>query len=568
MKTEPRRNTSRRRLLIEALEGRRLLTAAAPNPLDLSTLDGSNGFRVDGEAVDSDLGTIVAGAGDVNGDGLDDFVVSAVTADAESGSAYVVFGSASVAPEWNVQNLDGTNGFQIRDSTRPTDFAYAYTVGAAGDVNGDGFDDVVLGDRDYDEGSGGAWVLYGRSEFGASFDLSSIDPVSGYRVLGTPIVDEVGLSVGSVGDINGDGFDDVGIDLLPRGQESYVVHVVFGQPDRQDSTIFFGSPGNGEGVLIQGSKTSLARGFSAGGDVNGDGFDDVLIDRQIDDSATRIEVAPALVFGAADFPALTIRTNEMDGQNGFRILPENPLDRICGADLSGDFNGDGLNDIVVTYPSDEGEARIIFGSAIGFPSEFNLADLDGSTGFRVLGERLYEESGAGFAGSASFVGDVNADGFDDIAFATFNSVGNNETTSSYVLFGRAGSDAAVIDVSSFDGTNGFRMDSPGRDLNGFFPRDFFDSAGRSVSGAGDFNGDGFSDVLIGAQNAHGTLDGESFTLYTGAAYVVFGGDFGASYEGVLRERRQWCIVCLRNRQTRRIQNQYGGRRGNPRRSSH
>ena len=115
--------------------------------IDLSALDGTNGFQINGEA-DGDLsGFPVASAGDVNGDGFDDLIIGAALADPNgdySGASYVVFGQAGgFAAELDLSALDGTNGFQI--SGEAAGDRSGIRVASAGDVNGDGFDDVIVG---------------------------------------------------------------------------------------------------------------------------------------------------------------------------------------------------------------------------------------------------------------------------------------------------------------------------------------------------------------------------------------------------------------------------------------
>ena len=146
-----------------------------------------------------------------------------------------------------------------------------------------------------------------------------------------------------------------------------------------------------------------------------------------------------------------------------------------------------------------GSSYVVFGKASGFDAVLDLSSLDGSNGFRVDGESMYDSSGA----SVSSAGDVNDDGFADVIIGANNDVPNG---SSYIVFGKASGFNAVLDLSSLDGSNGFRMSGAGNNL------------GVSVSSAGDVNSDNFDDFLIGA---------------LGSSYVVFGKS-SFTDEGVMR----------------------------------
>jgi len=138
--------------------------------MDLSGLDGSNGFRLDGEATLDYSGFSVSSAGDVNGDGFDDLIVGAPRADPNggySGSSYVVFGKASgFDATIDLSGLDGSNGFRL-DGEAVLDYS-GFSVSSAGDVNGDGFDDLIVGAPRADPNggySGSSYIIFGRSDF-------------------------------------------------------------------------------------------------------------------------------------------------------------------------------------------------------------------------------------------------------------------------------------------------------------------------------------------------------------------------------------------------------------------
>ena len=188
----------------------------------------------------------------------------------------------------------------------------------------------------------------------------------------------------------------------------------------------------------------------------------------------------------------------LNGSNGFR------LDGVAEGDFlgqsvsnAGDVNGDGFDDVIVgalgadPNGDESGSSYVVFGKASGFSATMDLSSLDGSNGFRLDGEARFDLSGI----SVSTAGDVNGDGFDDLIVGASQADlnGDRSAGSSYVVFGQASGFSAAMDLSSLDGSNGFRLDGVAE----------FNGSGISVSTAGDVNGDGFDDVIVGAPSAGG-----------------------------------------------------------------
>ena len=238
------------------------------------------------------------------------------------------------------------------------------------------------------------------------------------------------------------------------------------------------------------------RSVSSAGDVNGDGFDDIIIGAHFGGLAGESYV----VFGKSSSFSASLDLTSLNGTNGFRIDGVDVGD-YSGVSVSsaGDVNGDGYDDIIIGAGSADpggdlsaGESYVVFGQASGFDASLDLSTLDGSNGFRLSGEAENDNSGY----SVSSAGDVNGDGFDDIIIGAHKAVsaagasfyGNG---TSYVVFGKASGFAANIDLSTLNGTNGFKIIGDA-DLT---------YSGRSVSSAGDVNGDGFDDLIIGADDA-------------------------------------------------------------------
>ena len=483
----------------------------ANDPIDLGTL-GAGGFRIDGINVDDYSGSSVSGAGDVNGDGLDDVIVAAPRADPDgktgAGTSYVVFGKADSASV-DLDALD-SGGFQI-DGIEAGDRS-GKSVSGAGDVNGDGLDDVIVGaylaDPAGNTRAGQSYVVFGKADSNP-VELASLETNQrGFRIDGIDPYDQSGFSVSGAGDVNGDGLDDVIVGAFGAGPadntrtgESYVV---FGKPD--SASIDLGDLGTG-GFWIDGIDANDFLGFSVSGagDVNGDGLDDVIVGAYGADPDDNSGAGESyVVFGKADSVSVDLGAL---GSGGFRI------DGIEASDSSGysvsgagDVNGDGLDDVIVGAPFADpddnlyaGESYVVFGKADSI--SIDLGDL-GTGGFRIDGV----DDGYFLGSSVSGVGDVNDDEFDDVIVGGFGAApdGISQAGESYVVFGKA--DSASVDLGAL-GSGGFRID-------GIDPDDF---SGRSVSGAGDVNGDDLPDMIIGADRAD-----PDDNLQAGESYVVFG----------------------------------------------
>jgi hypothetical protein len=489
--------------------------AQYPANIDLSALNRGSGFRLLGESANDQSGHSVSSAGDINGDGLADVIVGAVGADPNgkaSGASYVVFGSAADFPaNINLARLDGSIGFKLSGVDK--DDISGISVAGAGDINGDGIDDMIVGAANAGIGlSGVSYVVFGTtSGFAADIDLSSLDGSNGFSLTGARR-DQAGASVASAGDVNGDGFADIVIGATgasPNGTQSGATYVVFGGASGFASNISLSGINGSNGFKLSGVAAYDRSGISvaSAGDVNGDGFDDVIVGAPGTQYPGFGKGSSYVVFGrqAGFAPSLDLST--LNGTNGFRLSGGNLEDRGGNSVSSaGDVNGDGFADLVVGAPWADaggdtgGVTYVVFGKAGGYAPNVNLSRLGGSNGFRLVGPQ-----GDWSGESVSAAGDVNGDGFADVIVgAVF--AGPNSAGAAYVVFGKASGFGADIALASLDGSNGFKLSGVAT----------MDRTGSSVASAGDVNGDGFSDLIVGAptSNSNGT--------YSGSSYVVFG----------------------------------------------
>ena len=490
-----------------------------PANFNVSSLNGTNGFVIGSAAAASLTGYAVTGTGDLNGDGYRDFVVSAISAPTtggtQAGRVYVIHGDTGGLPaNLDLATLDGTNGFRI-NGVAQDDYA-GWSVSDAGDVNGDGVTDLLIGaarvNTTVNGNEGAAYVVFGKTgNFGAQLDLSSLDGTNGFRIPGQFSYGELGRAVSGIGDINGDGIDDIAVGAwqTPVGGE---VYVIFGK-----STAFTadfdpaGLDGTNGFRLTGGGNSRFGESIASAGDVNGDGLDDMIIGSP---NGNSYRGAAYVIFGSTDPFAASANISTLDGTNGFAIVSSSNL-QFAGSSVSsvGDVNGDGFADVAVLAYGygdySDGAVYVVFGKNGGFGASLTLNDLDGTDGFRVYGTSNY----AGFR-DVTGIGDLNNDGFDDFMFGAEQHDGENADTGvAYVVYGKA-SGWSNFTTGSINGTNGFR-------INGLVSTG---QLGFSLD-ASDVNGDGGRDLIIAAPWANG-LNGTVYVIYADPSDISFTGTTG------------------------------------------
>ena len=470
------------------------------------TLPSAHGLRLLGAAQDAGgrrvsgelWGQEIASVGDVNGDGLDDVAIAApladyVTSAPDAGSVMVVFGRRGGLEDVDLRARD-MGGFRIVGA-KASDFA-GETIAAAGDVNGDGCADLIVGAPRARERAGAAYLVFGKADDNP-VNLRQIENDGqrrGYRLIDTGFSSHIASGVSGVGDVNGDGLDDIAI------VSSDGVSVLYGKADgRELDLLDLGAHDDAHAIGYRILSTTPVRSVADAGDVNGDGRPDLVVgqpDRTLHRGLRQTPRAGtvSIVFGPESPREINL---DALGADGFHVWTD--IERSwLGEDVvaAGDVNGDGLADVLVSafLETPQGDALadsfvyVIYGSTAD--DDINVADM-ANRGFRVdppdvaFDIGLHTMAGVGdFDGRGASEILVGAPGF----LSRFPLMGG----AAYLLFPNDRLSPFVIAAA----------ESPVLSLIG---EELGGAAGYDVSPAGDFDGDGRPDLLISAPfaSAHG-----------------------------------------------------------------
>ena len=522
------------------------------------------------DGTDIGFGIAAASAGDVNSDGYDDVIVGAdksFTAIVAYGGAFVFLGNASGIASTT------TAGAATRLLSQNSVGAFGASVAPAGDVNGDGYADVIIGARAYN-GGGAAFIYHGSaSGIPSGTNLTAATTrvcsvlFSGYGSGYQPpaFLGPVG-GVAGAGDVNGDGYSDVIVgasNYTPLGAAFFYLGSATGVPN--------GSEGPSS-ARLDGSPGSFGRSVAGAGDLNGDGYGDVVVGSP-GSSTEDVGVAYMYLGGGS-------------GISGFSVLSNNTFSSTqgqagVGASVAsaGDVNSDGYSDVIIGAPlydsgsADEGAAFIVHGSASG------IATATPATAATTLQS---DQAGARFGASVAGVDDINYDGYADVVVgAPFFDDPNTDEGAAFVFLGgpvgvvsASANEAHARITSDQDSAQlGASVSSAG-DVNGdgrpdlivgapryevtLVPADegaafvflagdtglvtgtpltaastirgasFEALLGSSVASAGDVNGDGYGDVLIGVPRDEDTPGESHVLIFRGSASGIASGDTNAA----------------------------------------
>lgn len=430
------------------------------------------------------FGYSVAHAGDVNGDGFSDLLVGAPNwesgaAQADEGGVFVYYGSPtgiSTTPDIILQP-NSTNKYM------------GFDVSSAGDLNGDGYSDVIVG---------GWLAAYGQSNEGAAWVFlggpAGLTNTPAHRLERNQAGAQFGSTVSAAGDINGDGFDDVVV-----GAYRFDLF----QTDDGAMFVYYGSPGAsplGPGTVAQPLNPAPAQTInSAGisrrfgwvvryaGDVNGDGYADVVTGDWRDDIEGPAQEGTAMVFHGSAAGLATVPSVVMQGEGANHWFGR----RVTSA---GDINGDGYADVLIGAPqfsgtlTTQGAAYLYLGGPAG---------ISATPFIRYVGS----VSGGNMGEGVGIAGDVNGDGYSDMI------VGSRIHTAAGA-FGVYHGGTYLIQAPAALAAPAPLISAPAASGS---------HTGASVANAGDVNGDGYSDVLVGAPDAsNGQADEGLVYLYYGA----------------------------------------------------
>ncbi|MEM9273022.1 MAG: VCBS repeat-containing protein [Cyanobacteria bacterium P01_F01_bin.143] len=433
-----------------------------PRNFNLGDINGNNGVAINNTI------TGFNSFSDVNGDNIDDLLLTSFELTTNSLINFVILGDSNLSSTIDPTTLNGSNGFNIIDDNGSlTPFTFK------GDINGDTLEDLIfLSSSTTDDVTNTVnKIVFGQPSFASEIDISTLDGNNGFIVGGWIIFNDGGI------DVNGDTIDDlIFIDNdLPQN------YVLFGSGSFADNVdVTTVNESNGFVITDSNSDVNSRLAGVTIPDLNGDGIGELAIQQNVPIANNPIQLRANrldIIFGGNNPSNVDLAS--LNGSNGFTI--PFPVEVTTSADL----NGDGIQDLIVLDTA--GIYCIVFGSNQGFSSSLDLASLNGTNGFAIANNDI----------TITDVGDVNGDNIDDLII-------DKQDNTSYVLFGSQEAFTASIDLTD-DNSNALL-------ISGF-------QANNGVANVSDLNNDGFDDIVFNP-----VVDDNATTPNASSA-VLFGDDF-------------------------------------------
>lgn len=266
--------------------------------------------------------------------------------------------------------------------------------------------------------AGDAYILFGGAT-GFASSAASLNGSNGFRITGEGDTN-FGYAVASVGDINNDGYDDLGFASTGNASSGSLgaAYIMFGKAGGFSASINATALTGDVGFKVVPTTDDHKRVSFASADVNGDGIDDLIMGMRYADIGATNTGAVYVVYGTSSGFGDTLSVGSLNGANGFRISGLAFTDSLGNSvSNAGDVNGDGFDDLILGAPyaddggSNSGTVYVVYGAASGIPSSINLATMTADQGFKIVGP-----SASAFVGfTVAGIGDINNDGLDDMA---------------------------------------------------------------------------------------------------------------------------------------------------------